>query len=106
MTQQLEASSTPVLPLSFQKVAQLPVDSPLQVEGGHDVGVGLADHEVVDIEHLRQGTHGQVFFQAAVTPPPSSIIVLSFWLESASPAASITQCLTCCKINKQQIFHT
>ena len=56
------------------------------------MGVGLADHEIVDIEHLRQGAHGQVFLQAAVTPAPSPIIVLSLWLEPACPAASITSC--------------
>lgn len=72
-----------MLPLSFQQIAQLPVDSPLEVEGGHNVGVGLADHEVVDIEHLRQGAHGQILLEAAISPPPSAIVVLRFWLKPA-----------------------
>lgn len=69
---------SPVLPLCLQQVAQLSVEPALHVKCGHNVGVGLADQEVVDIEHLRQGAHGQVLFQAAVSPPPRSFF-LSFW---------------------------
>ena len=44
----------PVLPLCFQDVAQLAIHALLQVEHGHNVGVGLGHQEVVDIEHLAQ----------------------------------------------------
>lgn len=42
----------------------------LDVEGRHDVRVGLAADEVVDVEHLGEAAHGEVLLEAAVTPSP------------------------------------
>lgn len=63
-----------MLPLSLHDVAQRAVDPLLEVEGRHDVGVGLANQEVVDVEHLAQAAHGQVLLQAAVPPPPLRLL--------------------------------
>lgn len=64
----------PVLPLCFNNVAQLPVHSLLQVEGWDNVGIGLADKKIVDIEHLAQTAHWQVFFQGAIPPSPFCLL--------------------------------
>ena len=41
-----------MFPFGLKQVAQLPVELALHVQSWHDVGVSLADQEVVDIEHL------------------------------------------------------
>ncbi len=62
----------PVLPFSLKKVAQLAIEALLEVEGGHNVWIGLADKEVVHIEGLGQTPHGQVLLQRAISPSPLS----------------------------------
>ena len=46
-----------VLHLRLKHVAPPPVERLFDVHPRHDVGVGLADHEVVAVEHLGQRLH-------------------------------------------------
>lgn len=58
-----------MLPLCFKKVAQLAVEAFLEIEDWHNVGVCLADKEIVHVERLRQASHGQILFQGPISPP-------------------------------------
>lgn len=63
-----------MLPFSLYDIAQRPIDPLLEVEGWHNVGISLADQEVVHIEHLAQATHWQILFQRSIPPSPLSLL--------------------------------
>ena len=59
--------------LQLQEVGPALAEGLLEVEQRHDVWVGLADNEVVAVEHLTQQEGGQVQFQAAVAPAAGNV---------------------------------
>ena len=42
----------------------------LESHEGYEVGVGLADDEVIDVEHFRQLPEGQIVLERPIMPPP------------------------------------
>ena len=58
-----QQTSLPVLPFGLHNISKLAVEAALQVERRNDVGIGLADQKMVDIEHLTQTAHRQIFFK-------------------------------------------
>lgn len=57
-----------VFEFRFQQCVEGSREAFSKAHEGDDVGVGLRDDVVVDVELFREATHGEILFEGAITP--------------------------------------